>query len=150
MIGSSERCISPRSKRGAAGDAADEFIDGRIELCFRNEARDQAHFSGAFGSNGFTGQNDFKRALGSDQSRFAADRSCVSQCVAVAREQKMIAIVDSQVGRRVVIRPATAAGLLRSLVDMHLEIRIRQSNGRREARNSSADDVDRVLHQMKA
>jgi len=62
----------------------------------------------------------------------------------------MVAVIDSQVGRRVEIRPAAAAGLLRSLVDMHLEIRIRQPNGRREARNSSADDVDRLLHQMNA
>jgi hypothetical protein len=39
---------------------------------------------------------------------------------------------------------------LRGLVDMHLEIRIRQPNGCREARNSSADDVDGVLHQISA
>jgi hypothetical protein len=62
----------------------------------------------------------------------------------------MVAVIDSQVGRRVEIRTATAAGLLRSLVDMHPAIRIRQPNGRREARNSSANDVDSVLHQMKA
>ncbi len=90
------------------------------------------------------------RALGSDQSRFGADRSGVSQRVAVARKQEMVAVIDSQVGRRVEIRPAAAAGLLRGLVDMHPEIRIGQPNGCREARNSSADDVDRLLHQMKA
>jgi hypothetical protein len=33
---------------------------------------------------------------------------------------------------------------------MHLEIRIRQPNGCRETRNSSADDVHSLLHQMKA
>jgi hypothetical protein len=33
---------------------------------------------------------------------------------------------------------------------MHLEIGIRQPNGGREARNSSADDMDGVLHQMNA
>jgi hypothetical protein len=33
---------------------------------------------------------------------------------------------------------------------VHAIIRIRQPDGRREARNSSADDVDGVLHQMKA
>jgi hypothetical protein len=70
--------------------------------------------------------------------------------MAVAREQEMIAIIDSQVGRRVEIRPAAAASPLRSLVDMHPIIRIRQPNGRRKARNSSADDVDSLLHQMKA
>jgi hypothetical protein len=62
----------------------------------------------------------------------------------------MVAVVDGQVGRRVEIRPATAAGLLRGLVDMHLDIRIRQPNGGGEARNSSADDVDGVLHQISA
>jgi hypothetical protein len=62
----------------------------------------------------------------------------------------MIAVIDGQVGRRVEIRPATAASLLRGLVDMHLEILIRQPNGCREARNSGADDVDGLLHQMKA
>jgi hypothetical protein len=33
---------------------------------------------------------------------------------------------------------------------MHLEILVRQPNGCREARDSSADDVDDLLHQMKA
>jgi hypothetical protein len=33
---------------------------------------------------------------------------------------------------------------------VHLEIRVRQPHGCREARNPSSDDVDRVLHQMKA
>jgi hypothetical protein len=33
---------------------------------------------------------------------------------------------------------------------MHFEIRIRQPNGCREARNASADDVDSFLHQMNA
>jgi hypothetical protein len=33
---------------------------------------------------------------------------------------------------------------------MHPIIRIRQPNGRRKARNSSADDVDGFLHQIKA
>ncbi len=61
----------------------------------------------------------------------------------------MITVIDGQVGRRIEIGPAAAASLLRSLVDMHLEIRIGQANGRREARDSSADDVD-SLHQMKA
>jgi hypothetical protein len=62
----------------------------------------------------------------------------------------MVAVIDHEAGRRVEIRPATAAGLLRSLVDMHPVIRIRQPNGCRKARNSSADDVDGFLHQIKA
>ena len=68
----------------------------------------------------------------------------------VAREQQMIAVIDGQVGRRIEIGPATAAGLLRRLVDMHLEIRICQPNGCRQARNSSADDVNGVWHQINA
>ena len=42
----------------------------------------------------------------------------------VAREQKVIAIVDGEVGRRVEIGAAAAASLLRRLVDMHLEVRV--------------------------
>ena len=90
------------------------------------------------------------RALRPDQSRLGADRACVGHRVTIARQQQMIAVVDGEVGRRVEIGPAAAAGLLRGLVDMHLEIRIRQPDGGRKARNSSADDVDGLLHQMKA
>ena len=70
--------------------------------------------------------------------------------MAVAREQQMIAVVDGEVGRGVEIGPAAATGLLRGLVDMHLVIRIGEPHGGRQARNSSADDVNGVLHQMKA
>jgi hypothetical protein len=70
--------------------------------------------------------------------------------VTVAREQEVIAVVDGEVGRGVKIRTAAAARLLRGLVEVHFKIRLRQPNGRREARNSSADDVDGVLHQIKA
>jgi len=68
----------------------------------------------------------------------------------VAREQQVIAIVDGEIGRRVEIGPAAAAGLLRGLVDMHPIIRIRQPHGCGKARDSSADDVDGVLHQITA
>jgi hypothetical protein len=90
------------------------------------------------------------RALRTDQSRLGADRSGVGDRVMVARQQEMVAVVDGEVGRRIEIGPATAAGLLRGLVDMHLEIRIGQPNGGREARNSSADDVNGVWHQINA
>jgi hypothetical protein len=89
-------------------------------------------------------------ALRPDQPRLGADRSRISERVAVAREQQVIAVVDGQVGGGVEIGPAAAAGLLRGLVDMHRKIRVRQPNGGREARNSSADDVNGVWHQMKA
>jgi hypothetical protein len=62
----------------------------------------------------------------------------------------MVAVIDGEVGGRIEIGPATAAGLLRGLVDMHLEIRIGQPNGGREARNSSADDVNGLWHQINA
>jgi hypothetical protein len=62
----------------------------------------------------------------------------------------MIAVVDGEVGRRIEIGPAAAAGLLRGLVEIHLEAGIGQPNGCREARDSSANDVDGVLHQMMA
>ncbi len=68
----------------------------------------------------------------------------------VAREQQMIAVIDGEVGRCVEIGPATAASLLRGLVQMHLEIGIGQPNRRRKAGNSGADDVDGPLHQIKA
>ena len=68
----------------------------------------------------------------------------------VAREQQMIAVIDGEIGRRIEIGPAAPARLLRGLVQMHLVICICQANGGREARNSSADNVNCLLHQMKA
>ena len=62
----------------------------------------------------------------------------------------MIAVVDGEVGRGVEIGSAATAGHLRSLVEPYAVIRVRQPNGGREARNSSADDVDDLLHQMNA
>jgi len=53
------------------------------------------------------------RPLRPDQSGLGADRSCISHRVMVAREQQVIAVVDGQVGRRIEIGAATAAGLLR-------------------------------------
>ena len=70
--------------------------------------------------------------------------------MAVAGEQQMIAVVDGEVGGGVEIGPAAAAGLLRGLVDMHLVTGVGEPHGCRQARNSSADDVDCLLHQMKA
>ena len=61
----------------------------------------------------------------------------------------MIAIIDSQVGGGVEIRPAAAAGLLGGFMDVHAVVRIRQPHGCRKARDSSADDVNGLLHQMK-
>jgi hypothetical protein len=62
----------------------------------------------------------------------------------------MVSVVDGEVGRGIEIGTAAAARLLRGLMDVHFEIRIRQPNGCREARNSSADNVNGVLHHMKA
>ena len=66
--------------------------------------------------------------------------------MAVTGEQQMIAVIDGEIGRRVEIRPATAARLLRGFVDMHLVIRIGQPNRSRQARNPGADDMNCFLH----
>ena len=68
--------------------------------------------------------------------------------MAVARQQQMVAVVDGEIGRGVEIGAAAAAGLLRRLVDMHVVIGVREPNGRREAGNAGADDVNGLLHQM--
>ena len=68
--------------------------------------------------------------------------------MAVAGQQQMIAIVDSEVGGGVEIRPATAAGGLRGLVDVHAVIGIRQPNGCGETGNAGTDDVGGFPHQM--
>ena len=90
------------------------------------------------------------RALRPDQARLGADRPGVSQRVAVARQQQMVAVVDGEIGRSVEIGTAAAAGLLRRLVDMHLQAGIAQPHGRGKAGNPGADDVDGLGHQMKA
>jgi hypothetical protein len=68
----------------------------------------------------------------------------------IAREQEMVAVIDGQVGGRVEIGTAAAAGLLGSLVNLHVEAGIDQPNGGREARDSSADDMNNVWHQTNA
>ena len=85
-----------------------------------------------------------------DQPRFGADRPRIGKRVTIARQQQVIAVIDGQVGRGVEIGTATAAGLLGGLVDMDLETGIGQPDGRRQARNSGADDVCGLLHQIKA
>jgi hypothetical protein len=50
-------------------DALDEFVHGRFELGFGDQASDQPEFQGAFGSNSFSSQNDFKGALWADEER---------------------------------------------------------------------------------
>ena len=90
------------------------------------------------------------RTLGPDKPCLGADRSCIGQRVAVARQQQVVAVVDGQVGRRIEIGTATATRLLRRLVDMDAPIRVRQPHGCREPGNSGADDMNGVLHQMKA
>jgi hypothetical protein len=60
----------------------------------------------------------------------------------------MVAVIDGQVGCGIEIRPAASARLLRGLIEAHLEIRIRQPDGGRQARNSRANDVGNFLHEM--
>src|ERR1700730_8703790 len=54
---------------GMRGDVRDEFVNGGIELGFRNQASDQTELKGAFGGNGFSGKDDFESALWSDEER---------------------------------------------------------------------------------
>src|SRR4029077_5342198 len=54
---------------GVRGDARNEFVDRGVELGFGDETGDQAEFEGTLGSNRFAGQNDFERALWSDEER---------------------------------------------------------------------------------
>ena len=68
----------------------------------------------------------------------------------IAGEQKVIAVIDGEIGGGIEIGPAAATGLLRGLVDMHLKTGIGEPHGCRQARDSSADDVSGVRHQMKA
>jgi predicted transcriptional regulator len=68
----------------------------------------------------------------------------------VAREQQMIAVVDGEIGRRIEIGAATAARLLRRLVDLNLVTCIRKPHGGGKAGDSGANDVNGFLHQMKA
>ena len=70
--------------------------------------------------------------------------------MAVAGEQEMIAVIDGEIGRGIEIGPAAAAGLLRGLVDMHLVAGVGEPHRGRQARDSSADDVNGFWHQMKA
>ncbi len=53
--------------------------------------------------------------------------------MAVARKQQMVAVIDGEIGLRVEIGSAAPAGLLRGLVHMHLVVRVRQTDGGREA-----------------
>ncbi len=89
-----------------------------------------------------------QRALRSDQPRLGADRARVSQRMAVAGQQQMIAVVDHQIGGGVEIGSTTTAGGLRRLVDAHPVISVGQPDGRGEAGNAGTDDVSGFLHQM--
>ena len=60
----------------------------------------------------------------------------------------MVAVVDFHVERRIVIGAAAPARLLRGFIEVHFEIRIRQPDGGRQARNSRANDVGNFLHEM--
>src|SRR6516165_6348004 len=72
--------------------------------------------------------------LGTDQARLGSDRFGVSKRMPVAREQKMIAVVDGETGCRIEIGTAAPARLLRGLMDMHLTIRVGEPHGGGQAR----------------
>ena len=68
----------------------------------------------------------------------------------VGREQKVIAVVDHHVERRVVVGAATSARLAGGLVDDDARPARREAHRGGEPGKSGTDDVDRAGHQMKA
>src|SRR6185312_7703960 len=90
------------------------------------------------------------RDLRSDQPGLGADRPCIGHRMMVARQQEMVAVVDGEVGRRVEIGTATAARGLRGFVKAHEPTGIGEPHGGGKAGDSGADNVNSLLHQMKA
>ena len=70
--------------------------------------------------------------------------------MAVARQQQVIAIVDGEIGCGIEIGAAAPAGLCVASWTCTLQFGIGEPDGGRQARNSGANDVDGLLHQMKA
>ncbi len=68
----------------------------------------------------------------------------------VAREHKVIAVVDHHVQRRVVVRAATSSGLAGGLVQHDPFPARRKTNRGGEPGKSRSNDVDRARHQIKA
>ena len=61
----------------------------------------------------------------------------------IAAQDQMIAVIDGPAEGVVEQRPAAATGLGGGFVDRHPPARLDNPNGRREPRQSRADDVDR-------
>src|SRR3954454_23060311 len=66
----------------------------------------------------------------------------------IARQQQMIAVVDGEIGGGVEIGTTAAPGILRRLVDLHVEAGIAEPHGCGKAGDSGADDVNGFGHQM--
>ena len=62
----------------------------------------------------------------------------------------MVAVVDGEVGRTVVIRAAPAADLLGCLMHPHDEAGIGQSHAGRQAGDAGPENVNRPRHQITA
>jgi hypothetical protein len=73
------------------------------------------------------------------------DRRKESPRIAIPRQKQMIAIVDHQPERRVVIGPATPAGLAGGLVQHNVARAAREAHRRCEPGKTSADDMDNGL-----
>ena len=62
----------------------------------------------------------------------------------------MVAVIDHQIGRRVIIRARTAAGLLHCLVHDDARAALRQADRGGKAGQPGTDDVDGAQHQINA
>src|SRR6185312_6645288 len=78
------------------------------------------------------------------------DRPGVRHRMVVTRQQEMVAVVDGEAGRCVEIGTAAASRGLRGLVHQHAIAGIGEPHGGGKAGDSGADDVNSLLHQMKA
>ena len=79
-----------------------------------------------------------------------ADRIEVRQRSAVARQQKMIAVVDRHADGEVVVGAAAPAGLRGGLIDMNMNAAPDQPDGSGKAGQPGADDVDGARHHTMA
>jgi hypothetical protein len=68
----------------------------------------------------------------------------------IGREQQVVAVVDHHVERRIMIRPAAAAGLAGGFVHDDARAVRRKAHRSGEPGKSGTDDVYRARHQMKA
>ena len=85
-----------------------------------------------------------------DQSVAGADRLEIGKHRPVAGEDEMIAVVDDEIERRIVIGAAAPAGLARRLIERDASARCGEPHGGGEAGETGTDDVSGAGHQTSA